>query len=1658
MLYYPSERMHYESGFFQYKDEYYPFLKEKIQAKWAGKEKAPQVSQGFFQRIVAPFAPNVTSAHLFKMSGDEQIRTLQKLPVGRMRQLSQELLSLKQQIDEFEELPEEERRNLGRKAQDKVKEKKVQLEAFKEVCEIAILHAPKEKEKELLECYFNILSGHEIVGLTAKVSDVAKAEQLKRTPQKELLNRAERLLSLVSGEVKLPDFEPKELEPTATAELAPLLRELALLLKALESPEHREGEAQKYRTLLQTALAGLTRKYILVNKLQLEAVKKAYQDLLEHPQEELSEKLRELESRLKSIQDSSEQFEPCLALEKERLKRGRTYPLELIFHHSNPEEEFIYTQLTRSWGATLASMWKRTSATLSSESYRLVRTAEKNEADLKSTKSLVQEAKTLLQELQKGSQSSQEVYDHLRLCVSDCESSFPDFNDQCVDLKKNHLDFSGDYYVEMAGKVLMLREELNRHQNPFGETAFKMALVESAEMAHQSIEEYFTEDYRAAVLAEIAECGKHAQRAGTVEEAHEAHANLEYVKKELLGFKDKLEQLQTQWKACELKEVELTLDPQDDMQKLLLDNLKRRNPRNLEEADGKLIYRYPFQWLEQQFSKEQAQIDALIAAVDSAAPKVEAQWVKAREAFYRAEQQDEPHAVQLLKELERIEGKVSEQMTEEESLHALKSLRLILVLTDQKPPEGRLGRARAKAQQLQEALPRLESALPDYIAYKREVLSPEKRRRVRKASDLIASEIGYSETTKGVAMGLWTLYNLINTFYQEYREIQNIKSLLPERGVSTFTSGSVKQQMNSLMDCIVQGGEANNVQDWSEDRYALFAKQLTDAERPILEALRHGRLESMSKKAYQEMIEKSPVEGYTVHLLNNIYRTVFWSVRDHSLFGRSMEHVPPVKAREAFEAMSGAVQESHHKLERMLQKNPEILTMPEESFQGRTLDIAPDAAKGAQARDSFQSAIRELLPGDQALLIALRNRSFISSLEPFPLSQLKALCLSDSTIEVIRDAWGVRNAQAHPIPPTKVPEPVLRLPRVQETASEKAKGEIISARDLKTEHSWRLSPLFYPAAGKATEIAEARLPFWRPLREAMARTSLPRVRDVEHEELIQEQKEAMEHLRNGSSDIEEQKACLDLLKAGGTLREQIDEIGERQAGLKKELKGVSSREDFQKWQEKARLVEGKAADIKQKVMQEVREQRKSFLEDRNQAVDRLQTEYGDLMQEAERDEVRAIRASLLQIENQDEHFDEIIDYKDWLRSVAGIDRQINALQSGLLKSAQETQELVAFLEAGKGELATLSIKALVHLVGDPFGRASGYEGWTLESSIPFLRKMVSTRLRLLKEAYQKNPDPALEKYIERLDRVKVALRGAELSNMSADFNMARTFVWANFADLKPGESILLKGGWKGRKAGHAMVYELIKQEDGKATVRFYNRGAGSQYHRQVLLHRGDEIEQKLLPFYEKVNCTLESFVSEEVLGKLIQVLHKEHPDKNMDWNEEDIYFGPTGALKHLDGEVNHEGYKIDEFVFAHHSGICSLASLQAYVSSVLPGQSQETRLNFELALFALDRYFDPLQLESGQDRVLLKAIVVKFQEDAGHYARNGLINLRELQYVLDKAAGWQKALEAVSLPQALSDVALDESEQFKLKEGKTAYLPRPSKTQQNLPSEIDRPF
>ncbi|HEV8053132.1 MAG TPA: hypothetical protein VGP47_11610 [Parachlamydiaceae bacterium] len=152
-----------------------------------------------------------------------------------------------------------------------------------------------------------------------------------------------------------------------------------------------------------------------------------------------------------------------------------------------------------------------------------------------------------------------------------------------------------------------------------------------------------------------------------------------------------------------------------------------------------------------------------------------------------------------------------------------------------------------------------------------------------------------------------------------------------------------------------------------------------------------------------------------------------------------------------------------------------------------------------------------------------------------------------------------------------------------------------------------------------------------------------------------------------------------------------------------------------------------------------------------------------------------------------------------------------------------------------GASASISDKTLLHQLGDFFGKNTGLEGYNQIEAYKFYRGLISSLLSNGGETEH------LQKMGQRIDK---AIQLSRLLN--GDVNHFQNQLKAELSELITGDSFFLAGGWAGDPAGHALIYEIIKQSENVFSFRIYNTGSGTEHHVSENLH----LKRKIVPYVE----------------------------------------------------------------------------------------------------------------------------------------------------------------------------------------------------------------
>ncbi|MBA3238423.1 MAG: hypothetical protein H0T62_08785 [Parachlamydiaceae bacterium] len=232
-------------------------------------------------------------------------------------------------------------------------------------------------------------------------------------------------------------------------------------------------------------------------------------------------------------------------------------------------------------------------------------------------------------------------------------------------------------------------------------------------------------------------------------------------------------------------------------------------------------------------------------------------------------------------------------------------------------------------------------------------------------------------------------------------------------------------------------------------------------------------------------------------------------------------------------------------------------------------------------------------------------------------------------------------------------------------------------------------------------------------------------------------------------------------------------------------------------------------------------------------------------------------------------------------------------------------------------------KMAFHIHGNEFGANNkSFEGSDLETTLGTLSAFLNER-----SEQQGFPIYGLTK--EDLDSITGAVQ------LAIDFTDAENQIEHAFAEK---ESLLLPGGWAGAPSGHAMLYEIIPNQDDsdEATFRLYNLGSGSNMHFGGIVGN----KTKRLPYIDFTGVSRKSLLDKNVLSAIREL--QENPffpdtDSKTSYEEKDIYEGILALLKlKPEAMLTHEESPVGSLKTTQYSGICAWRSPMAYLATKMP--------------------------------------------------------------------------------------------------------------------------
>ena len=372
---------------------------------------------------------------------------------------------------------------------------------------------------------------------------------------------------------------------------------------------------------------------------------------------------------------------------------------------------------------------------------------------------------------------------------------------------------------------------------------------------------------------------------------------------------------------------------------------------------------------------------------------------------------------------------------------------------------------------------------------------------------------------------------------------------------------------------------------------------------------------------------------------------------------------------------------------------------------------------------------------------------------------------------------------------------------------------------------------------------------------------------------------------------------------------------------------------------------------------------------------------------------------------------------EWLKKFkshqAEVQRFIKSFEK--LNWSSQVEALDVLKKTIEGERISVSHKLLLHALGDYFGKNTNLEGDTRESALDYRIEMLNRKIKALSS----DPQPLqslfewsgimMEKGFfpdenKLLKQLKLAL---------SLYNKFYHYETKNFAEslksalegLKPGEVLFLPGGWSGKREGHGLYYEWMKQEDKRYTFRIYNTGAGVEtFHPKETIH----LQEKYLTFIERKNITLDSILSLPILKAMQEMLS--YPlEKEDEWSPADTY---NVILEELGGDPSKIIYSQEDLQSPQRAGTCSFMSLTTTLSHHMK-KLPFSKAQFEMKLKALVDYSEttfPTDKFDERSFRLLSKTIEDFSRETLEYHAAGIVNDLEFFYASEKIKGIRQLL------------------------------------------------
>jgi hypothetical protein len=284
-----------------------------------------------------------------------------------------------------------------------------------------------------------------------------------------------------------------------------------------------------------------------------------------------------------------------------------------------------------------------------------------------------------------------------------------------------------------------------------------------------------------------------------------------------------------------------------------------------------------------------------------------------------------------------------------------------------------------------------------------------------------------------------------------------------------------------------------------------------------------------------------------------------------------------------------------------------------------------------------------------------------------------------------------------------------------------------------------------------------------------------------------------------------------------------------------------------------------------------------------------------------------------------------------------------------------------------------------HVLGDVFLKSTSLEGYVQRDMVAHVHRFLDRH----REPQWADVTTVLDRGSDIYRQICSPVYPHDLSD-----NMSRTL-----DGLPLGGSMLLPGGWSGKKSGHAIYYEITKQDDGNFYVRICNSGSGLGYHAAISAW-GETFHS---PYVEIGDVSKEKLCSELFLSVMWELRNHIEDDAGTD-----ICYGPKDIYERvvhcLGGKEKPGPTEIHKYIEAQHSGTCTWSSLKAWLRTRLSREAFIT-LNYQISLETLVGFYKTSKREghrSEKNRLLLQKGAEQFMRDALEARSLGCITAEQL--------------------------------------------------------------